>query len=76
MDKFSIFGSKRDRAYGWEKVKFWFDLSIFWSSTGSCKEKEEKKSRYETLIFLVWKLSQITPCRGLCRKNHNKSVFG
>ena len=51
MDKFSIFGSKRDRAYGWEKGKFWFDLSIFWSSTGSCKEKEVNKSRYEAFVW-------------------------
>ena len=24
----------------------------------------------------VWKLSQIPPCLGLCRKNPNKGVFG
>ena len=26
--------------------------------------------------ILVWKLSQIPLCLGLCRKNPNKSVFG
>ena len=26
--------------------------------------------------ILVWKLSQIPPCLGLCRKNPNKGVFG
>ena len=44
-----------------------------------------KKSKFGTLIFvsmellygiLVWKLSQIPLCLGLCRKNPNKSVFG
>ena len=26
--------------------------------------------------LLVWKLSQIPPCLGLCRKNPSKCVFG
>ena len=26
--------------------------------------------------IIVWKLTQIPPCLGLCRKNPNKGVFG
>ena len=45
-------------------------------------EKEGRREGKRKLGFegfkniKVWKLSQIPPCLGLCRKNHNKSAFG